>query len=327
MDHANSGDPRDAAAAWFAYLQSGEATDEGRQAFERWRRADPEHERQYRSVERIWGATLEIPAQELRALLSRPDPGGERVRRVRRRRLLILAGGCAAALVGGVAVRRAWFEPPDHTIDLASRRGERRQLTLPDGSVLHMNTGSLAQARMSEHERAVDLRAGEIFFSVRHDPRRPFVVNAGSSRIVVTGTRFNVRHDTGLVQVSVASGSVDVLHGAWWRRDIRSLRGGQAVEVDAESRLGNIHFVDIDKRLAWQRGKIVFENTPLAQAVAEVNRYLERPARLDAPALRDYRIAGVFSADDPLSLIDALPDVAPVRVLRLTDGRIRILPA
>ncbi|TFL11517.1 FecR family protein [Pusillimonas caeni] len=322
---SNSGDPRDLAASWFAHLHSGDATQEDRRVFEQWRNAHPENDRQYRNVQQFWDATLQVPENELREILARREAAAPRAHLARRRFGLGLAGVCSAALVGGVALQGGWLASPLQTIQIASPRGERRQMVLPDGSVLDINTGTRAVARLYEGKRRVELLEGEIFFTVQRDERRPFVVDAGESQIVVTGTRFNVRYDALAAQVSVESGSVEVSKGPWWNRHTRSLAKGQGVDVLQEQGLGEVRHRDIETILAWQRGKIVFEDMPLAHAVAEINRYLEQPARLDAPALRQHRIAGIFSVDDPQALIDMLPEFAPVRVYRLQDGQARIV--
>ncbi|MGO3125837.1 MAG: FecR family protein, partial [Advenella sp.] len=294
--------------------------------FDRWRHANPEHDRQYCHVQHIWDATLQIPESELRQILARretpisyPDLG--------RRRFSWwgVVGIGSAALVCGFAFNRDWFASPLQSIQITSLRGEQRQLTLPEGSMLNINTGTRAVVRLYEDRREVELLEGEIFFSVQQDPDRPFIVDAGNSRIVVTGTRFNVRYDDQTTRVSVASGSVEISSGTWWNRQSHSLSKGQGVNLAEGHELADVEHLDLDNVLAWQRGKIVFENTSLAQAVSEINRYLDRPARLDAPELREYRIAGIFSVSDPQSLIDMLPQFAPVRVYRLHDGQTRIV--
>lgn len=324
-DPSASDDPRDLAASWFAYLHSGDGTQEDWRVFEQWRQAHPENDRQYRNVQRIWDATLHIPENEIREILMRREAPAPRPNLARRRFGWGLAGVCSAALIGGVALNSGWLASPLQTVQLISKRGERHQITLPDGSTLDVNTGTRAVARLYEGRRVVELLEGEIFFSVQHDAESPFVVDAGGNHIVVTGTRFNVRYDAQTARVSVESGSVDVYSGRWWNRQSRSLVKDQGIDVFEEQALGGVQQRDLDATLAWQRGKIVFENTPLAQAVAEINRYLDRPARLDAPALRDHRIAGIFSVDDPQALIDMLPEFAPVRVYHLQDGHTRIV--
>ncbi|VFR53802.1 Iron siderophore sensor protein [plant metagenome] len=320
-----SGDPRDLAAAWFAYLQSSQASEADRRAFEQWRHAHPEHARQYRNVARIWDATQAIPEGEWREMLARSETSRARPDMGRRRLGWALAGICSAALVGGVALRGGWLAAPRQVLTLASARGQRRQVPLPDGSVLDLNTGTRAVVRFHDDRREIALLDGEVFFAVEHDADVPFIVEAGGSRVRVTGTRFNVRYDGLTARVSVESGSVEVSGGPWWRRRSRSLAAGQGIDVRDGQEPGEVGQRDLGTTLAWQRGKIVFENTPLAQAVDEINRYLAAPARLDAPSLRAHRVAGIFSVDDPQALLDMLPEIAPVRVYRLQDGQARIV--
>lgn len=322
---AHADDPRDLAAAWFAHLHGGHASAQDRHAFEQWYQAHPEHARQYRHVQHIWEATLQVPEAELRALLARADRPASRPSLARRRFGLGLTGVCCAALVGGVALQQGWLAQPQQVVDITAPRGERRQVTLPDGSVLEVNTGTRAQARWFSHRREITLTEGEIFFAVQPDAHRPFIVHAGASRVVVTGTRFNVRHDAERVQVSVESGAVEVSGGPWWHREVQQLTANQGVEVRTGETPGAVRPVELGSLLAWRRGKIVFENTPLAQAVDEINRYLPEPARLDAPSLRGHRVAGIFSVDEPQALIDMLPEFAPVTVYRLANGQFRIV--
>lgn len=324
--HASSSeDPRDLAASWFAHLHSGEATPADWRAFEQWRQAHPENARQYANMQRIWDATLHVPHHELRDILARSDAPLRRPDLARRRFGLGLAGVGSAALVGGVALKSGWFASPLYTIQIASQRGEQRQIRLPDNSTLDINTGTRAVARLYADKRHVELLEGEIFFAVQHDPERPFVVDSGASRVVVTGTQFNVRYDAGLARVSVHSGSVAVSSGAWWNRQTRSLVRNQGIDVAEGQALGHVQPRDLDATLAWQRGQIVFDGTPLVQAVAEINRYLERPVLIEATSVRGHRIGGVFSVKDPQTFIDLLPRFAPVHVYRQPDGQTRIV--
>lgn len=318
-------DPCDAAGYWHARLHSGQATPQDHQRFEQWLQASPEHERQYRNVEQIWQASLLLSRQGLGSVPARSRVNAQPASPSRRRFGFGMAGACTAALLGGVAVHQGWLQSPTHVLELAVARGDRQQWVLPDDSVLNGNTGTRAEVRLYKNQRVVKLLEGEMFFAVAPDAQRPFIVEAGDSRVVVTGTRFNVRRDADAVRVGVESGSVEVSNGPWWQSQVRALRRGQGVAAVAGQGLGEIERVDIEQVTAWQRGKIIFENTPLEQAIAEINRYLPQPARLVAPALRNYRVVGVINVDNPRMLLDILPEVVPVQVLYLPDGQARIV--
>lgn len=316
--------PRDA-AHWFSRMHSGEATDSDRQAFDAWRSADPAHEREYRQLTSQWDAVLSVSQTRLRGLMhesvtaSRPPPTS------RRRFGAGMAAACSLTVVAAILAAPYLLNRDEKLINFATRKGERRQVTLPDGSTLHLNGDTRLVARFDRGERRVELAQGEAFFEVQHDASRPFVVQGGMGQVTVTGTRFNVRRDTETLQVSVESGSVLLESGPWWRQSERRLTAGQQAIAYASSALSDVTQVNVENLTAWQRGKIIFNNVPLATVISEMNRYLMRPARLDAPELGQHRISGVFSVDDPLAMIDALPAIAPVSLERLQDGRVRVV--
>lgn len=326
--------PRDA-AQWFSRMHSGETTETDRQAFAAWCSADPAHEREYQKLTAQWDAVLSLPEARLRGLMQAtnatqashvaPPPPAMSRRRFGLRMVAACALPVAAGLLAAPYVAPYLFDRGEKRLNYATRKGERRQVTLPDGSILHLNGDTRLAARFGANERRVELAQGEAFFEVQHDTSRPFVVEGGVGQVTVTGTRFNVRRDSESLQVSVESGSVRLESGPWWRHSEHRLGAGQQAIAYASSPLGEVTQVNVDNLTAWQRGKIIFNNVPLATVINEMNRYLMQPASLDAPALGSYRISGVFSVDDPLAMIDALPAIAPVSLNRLPDGRVRVL--
>jgi len=319
-------DPHDAAARWFTRDRGGLMTPDERRAFEAWRRADPRHERAYGEMQQVWDVARATPDTVFESMLGGREPPAAAF--AFRRRMLALGAGaacCAAAAAVAVGPER-WFHAPAFSGRYATRRGERRTVELPDGSVLALNTGSSVQVRFYESERRVRLEQGEVFFSVVPGQGRPFVVDVGQAAVTVTGTRFNVRRDAGQVSVAVASGSVEVAGGRWWNRTVRRLGAAQAVQVAGGALLSEVSAADIEALTAWRQGKVVFDAAPLAEIVAEMNRYRTRPVRLRSEALRGLRVAGVFSTEDPDAFLEVLPSLVPVTVLRLPDGGSEIVP-
>src|SRR5690606_27625801 len=137
-----------------------------------------------------------------------------------------------------LACQPLWLDRPVFTNTYGSDLGERRQISLPDGSLLDLNTGSRVAVSLHRHRRIVTLEAGEVLFTVAADADRPFLVEAGHAHVRVTGTQFNVRRDPGQVTVAVTEGSVQVSSGAWWRRDRTRLAAGQLVQAARDGGLG-----------------------------------------------------------------------------------------
>jgi len=314
---------REQALHWFSRARLGALTPDERRAFEAWRAQDPEHERQYRSLETVWRAADLLPEDEMRAILAHGEPGMP----PRRRWLLAGAGAaCAAAAVAAVAGRQWWAPMPAYARRLATAPGERRQFELPDGTLLDLNTASLARVAYYGDRRTVELAAGEALFAVRPDPARPFLVDAGDGRVRVTGTRFDVRRDPERVTVAVAEGSVEFSAGPWWRRRTARLTAGQVSQASPQAGLVPPYRDRVEAMLAWQRGRLVFQDTPLSQVAAELSRYLARPLRLADAGVGGIRVSGTLAIDAPEAALDLLPDIAPVAVLRRADGSALLAP-
>jgi transmembrane sensor len=106
--------------------------------------------------------------------------------------------------------------PPMSRGDFATAPAQQREIRLPDGTTMLLNTSSKATVFYSLRERQVYLAHGEASFNVAHDPDRPFLVRAGHNhRLQATGTRFDVRVITpDTVELIVAEGQVTVLYSA-----------------------------------------------------------------------------------------------------------------
>jgi len=77
--------------------------------------------------------------------------------------------------------------------------------------------------------------------------------------------------------------------------------------------------VDLRPVEAWREGRIVFENSLLSEAIAEVNRYGGAQIVLSDPSLGAFRISGVFRTAHPEGFVEAVTRVFPVRVINQTS--------
>lgn len=144
------------------------------------------------------------------ALMS-TEPGGAgvegvRVQRVTRRRWLAGGGAIAASLaVAGV------YLGSERPVGYATRKGEKRVVSLDDGSVITLNTSTRLQVRYTKGRRQIHLTEGEALFDVAKDHRRPFVVTARNADVQAVGTSFTVSNVSNApVEVLVREGIVDV---------------------------------------------------------------------------------------------------------------------
>lgn len=316
---------REQAVDWFSRTRLGPLGPAEQLALEAWLAAAPEHRRQFEALQEIWQLTDRLPLADARTILRR-DEGAVPAPNLRRRRLLIGAGAGCALLAAGLAWRQAWQAPPEFSGRFSTARGERRRITLPDGSVLDLNTASEATIAYYENGRVVTLQTGEALFSVHADAARPFTVVAGESCVRVMGTRFNVRHDPDSVQVAVTEGAVKFSAGPWWRRGREVVSAGQVAVATKAEGVVPPYPDHVESIAAWQRGRLMFRDTPLSQVASELNRYLPQPVHLTDAGLGRLRVSGTLSIDTPEAALDLLPFIAPIVVIRGLDGRTTLAP-
>ncbi|HYG27668.1 MAG TPA: FecR domain-containing protein [Caulobacteraceae bacterium] len=317
---------KQAAVAWFTRQRGGLTPEETRE-LDAWLEADPAHLEAFEAVARAW-ARLELPreAPEMLALRARalevvPE----------RRRVWRMAAGIAAAVALGGGLygwdTLRFREYPDQTF--RTEVGQRSTVTLPDGSVVTLNTDTVLRTRSDGERRLLYLDRGQAYFKVARDPRHPFEVHAAGRTVTALGTAFDVRVEPGKFAVTLVEGKVRVetpspkpaIAAASAVQDVELVAGNQFTALD-ETRW-SVGRADTERETAWRTGWLTFQNQPLGEVVAEFARYSEREIVLD-PALAQRPITGRFKAGDVDAFVEALAayDVARLEtdreVVRLT---------
>lgn len=320
--------------------------------FQAWFRADPAHRAAFADMAGAWEGIDEIPADgvaRLRAgmhplavatpsVVSPPAqrPAWKSVQSGRAGWFAWAPGALAAcvavALLGGGWLGwDRWQQQPVFSQHYASARGQQLESRLPDGSLLRLDTASQADVTLYRQRREVRLPEGQIMFTVQGDKARPFDVLAGRMRITVVGTRFSVRYTPSLgsqqVQVAVEEGHVRVARAdAAKQEDGRSgvdaieLTAGQTVAADGEGRLGPVVTVAAERIAPWRGHRVNFDNTPLAAALAELERYGDTGLRVRDPAVAALRVTGSVDLRRVGDFARSLPHVLPVRLAPREKG-------
>ncbi|MBL8268364.1 FecR family protein [Steroidobacter sp.] len=196
---------------------------------------------------------------------------------------------------------------------------------MSDGSRVTLNTASEIRLALTDTERKVELAKGEAFFEVAKDASRPFVVDAGSKRIVAVGTAFSVRRERDEVAVVVTEGVVRLEsvepsgagEVASVATRLESLNAGKVAHATADGVLiENKEALELQEQLAWRTGYLVFNETPLANAVAEFNRYSAQKIVIDDPAVAGYRVSGKFRSTSLDAFVRLLGNAFPIEVQR-----------
>lgn len=218
-----------------------------------------------------------------------------------------------ACLAGGTAW---WLNSPD---DYQTGAGERRVVTLEDGSRLSLDSNSEVTVKYARRQRLLHLLHGQARFDVAHDRSRPFSVIAGNQRVIATGTAFNIDMAGPRVLVTLIEGHVVVLNeeggGArnlFWPGRIE-LKAGQQLDTAAGVR-PRILQASIPRVTAWTAGQLIFDNEPLASVVERVNRYSDTQITVD-PAIGGLKISGVFDTGDAQGFVNIVTRYLRVRAV------------
>ncbi len=332
------------ATTWFVRMSSDLVTDADRRTFRVWLDRDPAHREAYAEAETLWGELGRLPDPRL-GFGTDGCPSGDRARhalavRPRRRRRLRQATAAAASLLVATVIGLWAVGGPDALrADHATAVGEARQVTLADGSLVHLNTDTALSVDISDDCRCIELLRGEAFFTVAPEPERPFRVVAGDGASEALGTAFAVREAGDTVTVAVAEGRVRVAPNrtmaframadramADRAMAVRAMAGdaGRVVltagEMARYGTAGGIETgrVDMAALTAWRRGRLVFAERRLREVVAELDRYRPGTILFLDSVIADERFTGVFGLDDTDRALAAIEATLPVDVVRLT---------
>jgi len=323
-------DRLDQACAWIARLRSDAISPSERRTFAAWMADSTANRQAFDEMAELWGdlgALSHLPLDELypesvpsadhrasaasanNTTQARPRPsasndsGGWNLPQW-------LLGGSAVAACLGVAlwIGNQWLQQaPVQQQMYVTAVGETRTVALPDGSEVKLNTNSELIVNFSRDERRTQLLRGEAYFDVARQTSRPFTVAAGSANIRVLGTQFNVERNPENTRVSVTGGTVAVSEArtaSGLQPESVKLTRNQKVSV-SRSGLSDVGRTSPEEALDWTHGQLVFDETPLGEALEELNRYLQVPAAA-APGLNDQTLSGTFELSDPESTLSAI---------------------
>ncbi|HTO42005.1 MAG TPA: FecR domain-containing protein [Rhizomicrobium sp.] len=267
-----------------------------------WLDAADENRIAYWRQSAIWART-----ERLAALA--PAPSGMRAPRAEQKSrwpglLRIAAAFGVVAILGGVSAHYA-MQP--RYVSYSTTIGGGETITLADGTLIQLNTDTALRTRFDEKRREVILDKGEAFFQVTHDKARPFMVMAAGHRVVDLGTKFSVRNKVNAIEVALIEGMARIETANGENAQSAVLKPGDIAVATAENlKLTRKPKDVISRELGWRRGVLIFDNTTLADAAKEFNRYNHSRLVIADAATAAITIVGTFQAND----VDAFADLA-----------------
>ncbi|QFY62529.1 DUF4880 domain-containing protein (plasmid) [Rhizobium grahamii] len=309
----------DEALNWLVRMEAGGTVEASERAeFEVWLNADAAHRTAWNEVRDVWSSPEVVTAsRQLDA--ATPVTSVMSIRRARPGRLKTWALPLAASLaliVGASHFAMQLF--PRISSDYSTAAGERREVTLPDGSLMVLNTGTAVDLDFSSGRRGVRIIQGEAWFDVVHDAAHPFHVVGDYGEVQVKGTAFSVEVEGDSDTAALQRGSVDVVHRSVEGQTARLVPGEMVIA--SKQSLSPVSEFDVDDRFAWLQGRIVIESQPFDAAIAKLERYFGGRVLVLNNRLRNIVVSGDYRTDRAETAIDGLTAAAGGTVTRLPGG-------
>ncbi|MFM8341560.1 MAG: FecR family protein [Methylomonas sp.] len=312
---------RDEAINWFLHLQDELGGNLDNPQFQLWLMASPEHRSAFQAIEQQWQWIERFKQQNFpaktEALLFRPEKTNK-ANRLRYKKWLNLS--LAASIV--MAIGLGLFSPQglyglSHTYRV--EKGENKTIVLTDGSTIDLNTNSEVNVHFNHSLRKVELIRGEAFFTVQHNPLRPFNVHVANVTLRDIGTAFNVYQKADQVNVAVEEGIVEVKN-----QSSQSLvNAGQQAKI-RNNEMIKVSAAEIDMTTAWRKGELIFRGSRLDEVLNEIGRYHDVQIQLTNKNLAALAVTGNFKTDQLDIMLNAVSNLLSVKIKKLSPNQIVI---
>lgn len=286
------------AADFLVLLESGGANAEDRARLQRWREQSTHHEQTWQKAQGLRQRFAGLPPELAMASLDRPDSGR---RAVIKRALIVAALLPAGWLLAQQTPVAAW------RADLRTASGERRDLRLPDGSLLQLDTATALNMDLEQGRRLLSLIEGEMALNMASNAPA-MTIKTGQGLVLATGAELCIRQRGQSCQVSVWRGMVELTpqQGQSMR-----LHAGQRATMSADA-ITSVQPFDA-RQPGWRQGVLSVENQPLGRFLENLSRYRPGILRWD-PALESLRVTGTFRLDETDKILFLLAATLPLQV-------------
>lgn len=186
--------------------------------------------------------------------------------------------------------------------------GEKRKLTLPDGSKVILNSGSSLSfpAQFANDSRTVKLE-GEAFFDVVENAALPFIIHTNEVTTTVLGTSFNINtQDKEHISVTVATGKVRVASD---HDNEVILTPKQQATYNPTTQTITTKEVSIKRYLDWKDGILRFDDVTIAEAALKLQQWYNVPIEVLDEDIANCRFSGKFNNEQLHTVLRSLANL------------------
>ncbi|MEQ8736497.1 MAG: FecR domain-containing protein [Rhodospirillaceae bacterium] len=317
------------ALAWVQVLNAESVSDEEMDAYLSWMEADTMNAQAFRDLDAAWIAAGDA-RDSIRARFG-PEARENGVSKSFWPSTLAPAWRAQVVVVCGVLLLAVLFLLPVEDVNIdsiqfATAIGERRDVTLEDGSTVTLNTGSMIDVSFQKTRRIVSLSRGGALFDVQPDSARPFIVRMDGGAVEVLGTIFDVLRQQNGFAVTVLEGRVSVsadVDGPVPNKAV-VLTPNQGANVNTEVVAITSYAVDAAEAASWRRGQLIYKDASLGKVLEDLNRYSETTISVQSPDLEALTFTGVLAIESADIMTQRLAGLLELSVVTEEGGGLRL---
>ena len=231
---------------------------------------------------------------------------------------------------------------PKKSVEIVAGRGVRKEVKLPDGTVVWLNSESKISYdpnMLDDETREVEL-TGEAFFDVANDNDRPFIATTNKIAVRVFGTRFNIKEypDENRSETTLLRGSIELTVND--RSDQKFLLKPSEKFALVEKHVGtlntfnnsvlmieNISPVKIgDKEyiqeISWADDMLIFHNETFEDLRPKFERWYNVKIELN-PKIKSLQFTRIFKEENVVEALEAMKLIKPFNY-NLTGNVVKI---
>ena len=324
-------EPMKEANRWLVRLRGDNLSEAETHSFADWLSQDPLHAEAFAKAEDLFNDMViasqlhptTLSAANIDAKPGKPDKTLP-PRNNRRWLALPLALAAAWLFAIGLVLPNQSHLLDAYLSDYHTKTGEFRDIQLADGSHLLLNTNTAVSVDYLPTKRQITLHHGQVRFTVAKDAQRPFEVKAGALVVRALGTVFEVyRKASDAITVTVQEHAV----AAQIQEDSQKategtptqveVKAGQQLIYDADGTLHQPTDVDLNQASAWQQHRLFFNDRPLGELIAELERYRAGRIFLANSQLKNLHVSGVFTLDNPNEVLTRVRKILGLQETRV----------
>jgi transmembrane sensor len=296
------------AADWLIRQQEKPLTNSEQEQLQQWLQSSKDNQCAWQRAQHFINKVDTLPKEVAYAVLNRPDDATRRLH----------IGKLALLLASGPLIWGSYkaVDSQQWSADYRTAKGQQKQVTLPDGTQVKLNTATAFDISFDHQARLLSLREGEIQVNTAtanaHLPI-PFVVTTRDAVLSPLEANFTVRQYPDLTRLGVIEGLVKASPKLAQATPDHAISAGYQVELSRQAFLSRKALES--NTTSWLNKMLAVHKMPLSQFAQEVSRYHNGLLRV-SPAIANMAISGAYPVQDLNMILNMLSHTYPIQINR-----------